>query len=102
MSIKIVGFCRNGQIAILKFKLMGSKSRPQPEYISGFTGFFGFAMLNSFVLYKDSVDKLIIQVQAKTYKKESGGAFHCAAAAGAKKSSSDRSSEELLYIKRYK
>lgn len=81
---------------------MGSKSRPQPEYISGFTGFFGFAMLNSFVLYKDSVDKLIIQVQAKTYKKESGGAFHCAAAAGAKKSSSDRSSEELLYIKRYK
>lgn len=64
---------------------MGSKSRPQPEYISGFTGFFGFAMLNSFVLYKDSFDKLIIQVQAKTYKKESGWAFDFTAAAGTKK-----------------
>jgi hypothetical protein len=51
---------------------MGSKSSPQPEYTSGFTGFFGFAMLNSFALYKDSFEKLVIQVQAKTYKKVSG------------------------------
>ncbi|MBL0133126.1 MAG: hypothetical protein IPP79_03480 [Chitinophagaceae bacterium] len=42
-------------------------------------------MLNSFVLYKDSFDKLIIQVQAKTYKKESGRVFVCTAAAGTKK-----------------